>query len=284
VFAFFFCGYVSVLNICVMNVIVAIMVENVMKSTLLETEEEKAAWAAEKEEQMINEITKIFKKTSQGDMKLSRQEWSDALEDAQNKGVFCGLSISLPQLEMMFDVVDIDNSGTIDLDEFVDSLRYGFREVRSLDINAIQVDLWRMNSAITRIQGEEFRSITTMLQDVMGELHDLQADLLTQSVPEDRRSLSCTTSSTKKEGRPNPFDEKLSEILAELANLRADVLMHGASDSDGLPASVVKAKAVPSSGPCDDALLGTGSLQDAHALEEKGLDDVDRRPLNGTEI
>jgi len=176
VLALFFVGYVAVINICVLNVIVAIMVENVMKSTMIETEEEKQRWAAEREQRIFTEILRVFRTTAQGDASISRDEWQDAMADSDTKAVFSSLNITSNQLEMMFDVVDIDGSGSIDLPEFIESIRYGLREVRSMDINAIQVDLWRMSTAISH-QLEHLPEIHAARADVHCGIAALRADV-----------------------------------------------------------------------------------------------------------
>jgi len=197
--ALFFVSYTASLNICVMNVIVAIMVENVLKSTISETEEEKGKLALESQQKICIEILKIFHTTAGSDRSITRDEWFEAMGETETKTIFAGLGVSTSQLETMFDIVDVDGSGEIDLPEFIEALKYGLRDVKSMDVNGIQVDLWRLNTSI--------QAMSEVLDEHLVKKMESIQQLLTSMIQKEEGDLI----------------EKMDIILREIANLRADV-------------------------------------------------------------
>jgi len=179
--ALFFVMYFAVINICVLNVIVAIMVEQLMKSTMLETEEEKAAWNVERDNHIMREMVKVFKIASKGQSSISREVWNAAMEDEDVMRRLAPLNINPAQLEMLFDVVDLDGSGEIEHGEFVMGLQQGLREVRGMDISAVQVDLWRMSTMFS-----------TQLEAIMGAMRNLRADFDAET-PNAEKFLKCAS-------------------------------------------------------------------------------------------
>jgi len=211
--------YLAVINLCVLNVVVAIMVETVMSETMVESEEEKAKWAVDKAQKISAECIRVFTWAAAGDQTISREEWHRAMRDDDCQRTFANFNISTAMLEMLFDVVDVDGSGEVDLEEFIDGIQHGLREVRSMDINAIQVDLWRLSSSLTQqfqslnsgILGFE-RSCCNNVLERISKLHT-ELDTLRGSIREGVVDVSWAHPTSEECGRKLTHSEPVLEKL-----------------------------------------------------------------------
>merc|ERR1719321_1027178 len=79
----FFISYVFFVTICVLNVIVAIVIESVIKKTLVENDIEKQQQIAEHRKMRVLDLQTLFIKAAGEDGMLTREEWLNTLSSPE---------------------------------------------------------------------------------------------------------------------------------------------------------------------------------------------------------
>jgi hypothetical protein len=116
----FFIGFVCVTQFAVLNVVVAVIVDNVLKEAL-KTDEEIVKQVEGEMQNVMYELFDIFKHMdldSSGE--ITRDEFQTGLSSTKVQASLERLGISFVDAEDIFDILDHDSSGTIKLEEFIE--------------------------------------------------------------------------------------------------------------------------------------------------------------------
>ena len=84
----------------------------------------------------------------QKSIQLEVAEWAECLKLPNTKKVLSHLHFPLDSAIEVFDVLDLDGGGTLNLDEFVPALLRGLHPVNYVDILGVQTDFYRNNKII----------------------------------------------------------------------------------------------------------------------------------------
>lgn len=147
----FFLPYVMFVTICVLNVIVAIIVESVMKDTIMETDVEKTRLMKEARTDMMQQLTALFNEVAADGKAISLEDWSAAVELPHVQRFFACYGLDKEYAVSLFDILDVDQNGTVDFSEFLPVMLRGVMEVKHFDVIAIQADIWRAHDDQCRV-------------------------------------------------------------------------------------------------------------------------------------
>jgi voltage-gated sodium channel len=155
----FFVMYTCVAMIAILNVIVAVIVENTMQHTIATNRENKRLEMECHHAALRQDLITLFKVAdSTGDGTLSRDEWNDVLEDEEIMKSITHLQLTKDQCLRIFDALDTDGSKSLDSMEFLEGVMQGVHSVRVYDVMTLSSDLQkveqRMEHSIQRIEKE----------------------------------------------------------------------------------------------------------------------------------
>lgn len=161
----------------IMNVIVAVIVEGTLdqagnqKRDLI-TKEEKEI------ESLAPKIAELFRLTDEnGDGKVTKPEFLAALESEQIASFFKEAGVDVRQAENLFDILDYDESGSLDADEFMDGIIKARGEARAKDVLNVQCDLWRYESKVHTSLTSFRESLYSRMDQVDKEIDEVHAAL-----------------------------------------------------------------------------------------------------------
>mmetsp|Transcript_2374 Transcript_2374/g.4309 ORF Transcript_2374/g.4309 Transcript_2374/m.4309 type:complete len:607 (-) Transcript_2374:155-1975(-) len=148
-----FMAYIAFACLCVLNIITGVFVENANRLTtqemmLMEQMESRRAW--------LQEVADLFNDFDMdGSGNLIDLEFSSKLEDIRIKARFekLGVPVDSTNSERLFELLDFDGDGRIDIDEFTEAMQSMKGQARSIDIAKIHSDTRQLRKAIGRLSG-----------------------------------------------------------------------------------------------------------------------------------
>jgi voltage-gated sodium channel len=139
----FFILFISITTFAIMNVVTAVIVEN----TLDQAMKQKGDISKKLDKERQKALTKLYDVFQiadlDGDGELTKDEFLQAL---QNRDVMINLhavEIDLRSAEGLFDIMDYDDSGHLDVTEFIEGCMRARGDAKAKDVLAVQCDLWR---------------------------------------------------------------------------------------------------------------------------------------------
>jgi len=140
---FFFLFYLSLTTFAILNVVVAVIVENTLDQALHQKDE--LMKKAESEKQAAcGKIFEVFRAAdTDGNGELTKQEFMEALSRKDVMRYLHDVGIDVRQAENLFDILDYDESGNLDAHEFVEGVMKARGEAKAKDVLAVQCDMWR---------------------------------------------------------------------------------------------------------------------------------------------
>lgn len=139
----FFILFLCTTTFAIMNVVVAVIVENTLDQAMNQKEDilKKA------EHEKVTSCAKIFEVFRTADVdgngELTRTEFLQALHRPDVVKYLHEVGIDARQAENLFEILDYDESGSLDAHEFIEGVMKARGEARAKDVLAVQCDLWR---------------------------------------------------------------------------------------------------------------------------------------------
>merc|ERR1712139_187566 len=100
----------------------------------------------------LNRIDMVFRAADQdGDSNLTKQEFSDSLKRPDVIRALHEVDIDFNNAENLFDILDYDGSGSIDMTEFKRGCLRACGEAKAKDVLAVQCDLWKTQTKVTQM-------------------------------------------------------------------------------------------------------------------------------------
>uniref|UniRef100_A0A7S1ASU5 EF-hand domain-containing protein n=1 Tax=Noctiluca scintillans TaxID=2966 RepID=A0A7S1ASU5_NOCSC len=111
--------YVSLMLLAMMNIVTGIFVNDAIESTQTDVDLQAQA-ELEKTNRTMNELKRLFREfDSDGSETITLEEFTEHLEDEGIKTMLGVLEIEVADAIAFFDVLDVDNTEELDIDEFV---------------------------------------------------------------------------------------------------------------------------------------------------------------------
>lgn len=139
----FFIVFMFMTSVALMNVMIAVIVENTLESamTLREDVSKTIEINMQRAMEKIVEVFEIADANRDGG--LSKSEFLQALRNNAVMKLLHESEIDLHNAEELFDILDFDESGQLDVTEFLEGCMRARGEARAKDILALQCDLVR---------------------------------------------------------------------------------------------------------------------------------------------
>lgn len=146
----FFIVFLCTTTFAIMNVVVAVIVENTLDQAV--NQKEDILKKAEQEKQAAFEnIYEVFRRAdTDGNMQLTKDEFLQALHRQDVMKYLQEVGIDVRQAENLFEILDYDESGELDAHEFIEGVMKARGEARAKDVLALQCDLWRSEQKMRR--------------------------------------------------------------------------------------------------------------------------------------
>jgi len=139
----FFVFYIFCTSLAVMNVVVAVIVQNTCVHAK-ERQEDMRSVQEKKDASAMLKILEVFKTADRQDTgQITKKEFLAAMQIPSVMQLMHEVQIDVRQVETLFDVLDYNNSGTLDSEEFVEGIMLARGEARSREVIAAQCDLWK---------------------------------------------------------------------------------------------------------------------------------------------
>eukprot|EP00746_Dinoflagellata_sp_MGD_P021003 gnl/MRDRNA2_/MRDRNA2_148969_c0_seq1.p1 gnl/MRDRNA2_/MRDRNA2_148969_c0~~gnl/MRDRNA2_/MRDRNA2_148969_c0_seq1.p1 ORF type:complete len:573 (-),score=98.42 gnl/MRDRNA2_/MRDRNA2_148969_c0_seq1:565-2283(-) len=171
----FFILFVCLTQFAVLNVVVAVIVENVLKEAM-ETEQEKIQQAEQELRQALYSIFDAFQEMDRNkDGTLTRREFLEGLSNPLVRTCLSAVGITMESAEEMFDILDYDGSGTMSLEEFTNGCMKGRGTAQAKDLLHNSCQIFAVKDSVNLIleklsdQGifmQRLRSIESELEHV----------------------------------------------------------------------------------------------------------------------
>jgi voltage-gated sodium channel len=144
----FFIAFIFATTFAIMNVVVAVIVQNTLEHASHCKDEELQA-KRQYEQQVMDKIMQVFEAAdADGDGDLTRDEFLQSLDNAKVARYLHEIGVDVRQAETLFEVLDYDESGCLDLCEFIEGVLRARGEAKAKDVLAVQCDVWRVESRL----------------------------------------------------------------------------------------------------------------------------------------
>lgn len=142
-----------------MNVVVAVIVENTLDQAVL-LKEDVVHKVKREQKNALEKAWEIFKAAdSSGDGLLTKQEFLSAMSIPQVMKYFHECDINVADVEGLFDILDLDESGVLSPEEFIEGCVRARGEARNKEVMKLQCELWRMYRGIRDLLIDLDRSV-----------------------------------------------------------------------------------------------------------------------------
>mmetsp|Transcript_75797 Transcript_75797/g.210460 ORF Transcript_75797/g.210460 Transcript_75797/m.210460 type:complete len:542 (+) Transcript_75797:16-1641(+) len=141
--AFFFIWFIFCTTFAIMHVVVAVIVQNTLEHAS-HREVEVDAEKDKREKAALLKILQVFQSADiDGDGLVTKGEFLTSLAKKDVIANLHAVSVDVRQAENLFDILDYDESGSLDATEFVEGVMAARGEAQSADLLAVQCDLWK---------------------------------------------------------------------------------------------------------------------------------------------
>jgi hypothetical protein len=220
-----FAFYVAFTILCVFNVVTGCFVDKAVKTNALD-EERMMMEDIEDRKKWLNDIKKLFNQADADENGyLDKEEFQRITRCERMRFCFkkIGLDIEVDNINGMFEFLDIDGDGSIDVDEFTSALQHLHGSAKSIDMARIQHSL-RRNEKVTGQMLHAMEQIQlAALQIPVQPLRDRTPQDLSPhsaSTPRDFSPLPAHTRTPERTAAPGllpalsrfPFDVELERI------------------------------------------------------------------------
>lgn len=173
----FFVLYIFCTSFAVMNVVVAVIVQN----TCVHAKERQEDLRSERDKKDANAMLKVFEVFQTADVhqsgQISKKDFLTAMDMPSVMQLMHEVQIDVRQAEALFDVLDYNNSGTLDSEEFLEGIMLARGEARSREVIAAQCDLWKDEHDTIKTLEELEDEICEAIDGLNGSIESLRHDL-----------------------------------------------------------------------------------------------------------
>merc|ERR1719428_2546084 len=126
-----------------MNVVIAVIVQNTLDQAVLKKSDISKKLEGERKKALEN-IYEVFRiADTDGNGELTKEEFLVALRDPEVMKNLHEVEIDMRGAEGLFDILDYDESGNLDVTEFIEGCMRARGDAKAKDVLAVQCDLWR---------------------------------------------------------------------------------------------------------------------------------------------
>lgn len=140
---FLFVVFLLCTSFGMLNVVIAVIVEGTLERAMRQQREEAQQEDVQRRD-AINQIYEAFHSCdANGDGQLTRLEFMTSLQQTEFMRKLLVIGIDVRKAKNLFDILDYDSSGSLDLQEFIHGMMRARGEAQAKDILALQCDVLR---------------------------------------------------------------------------------------------------------------------------------------------
>lgn len=144
----FFVTFVIIGSWAMLSLLTGVMSEHMVEKSALRKEEMRAE-LEERRKTFVLRLAQLFRESDQdGDGQLTRVEFHAAKPQIQEMLEEEGVSVSTTDLEAVFDTIDFDNSGSIDIGEFLNGMSQLSEDLASKHVLDLQYAMLRSEKVL----------------------------------------------------------------------------------------------------------------------------------------
>jgi voltage-gated sodium channel len=133
----FFVMYVGVTQFAFLNVVVAVIVESVLQHAMASDDESLKKAEAELKTALLTLYEAFTEMDVDGDLQVTREEFLQGMENVKVKLALSKVDISPQDAQEMFDILDVDQSGSLKMEEFIEGCVRGRGPAKAKDLLAL---------------------------------------------------------------------------------------------------------------------------------------------------
>jgi len=172
-----FLSYLYITTFAVMNVVVAVIVEN----TLDQAGAQRQKHLAKQQELMLDSCVKIYqvfrKADADDDGIITQEEFHREIQSEDVRKGLQHLGIDMRQAANLFDILDYDESGGLDAEEFVGGMMKAVGLARAKDVLAVECDSRRSNKSLHEHLGRVVKQANKRIDEVEKGVEDLRSQV-----------------------------------------------------------------------------------------------------------
>jgi len=147
----FFVLFISITSFGIMNVLTAVIVENTLDMAHKNSQDIAKKQHFEKKK-ALGRLYQVFKLADRdGNEQLSKEEFLTALKMPDVARALYEVDIDMGDAESLFDILDYDGSGQLDVTEFIQGCMNARGSAKARDVLAAQCDLWRTQTRMAEL-------------------------------------------------------------------------------------------------------------------------------------
>jgi len=171
----FFVIFMGTMTYAVMHVVVAVIVQNTVEHASQRSKEEQSAKDS-REKVAMNKIINVFMAADvDGDGSITKEEFINSLSNPVVITQLHEVNVDIRQAESLFEILDYDESGCLDANEFIEGVMTARGEAKSKEILTVQCDVWKAERRLLGMMGAfegHLRDATDDLADAAGMLRE----------------------------------------------------------------------------------------------------------------
>jgi len=160
-----------------LNMVVAVIVEGTLDRAIKQRQESEAQQEVKRRE-AVSQVVDLFAfSDTDADGHVTRQEFMSALQHADVMRKLLEIGIDVRKATNLFDILDYDSSGSLDLREFVHGIMRARGVGQAKDVQALQCDVLRSHQRLLEELLDSRDHFSLRLDAVDAELDDLHIEV-----------------------------------------------------------------------------------------------------------
>lgn len=135
--------YMAITTYAMVNVVVAVTVNSTLDSSIALKEDDVRRATKEKLKTLKKLCEVFYNMDTNGDGTVSQDEFHRGLSDETVATMLEGIGFHARDCEDLFDIIDRDENGVLELEEFCTGLHRAIQDARGQDLLEIHCDLWK---------------------------------------------------------------------------------------------------------------------------------------------
>lgn len=170
----FFVFFILVSQYAIMNVMVAVIVENVVETAFAEDDDQVHTQAEQMLKKMVFDCYVTFAgMDTDCDGMLTKEEFMEGIRQKKNLVQLHKLGISVEDADDLFDLLDADKSGTITLIEFIAGTLKSRGPAKAKDLLLVQCEQHRTFFKLQEVDSR-VKTVDSQMRTVLEKLEDIQ--------------------------------------------------------------------------------------------------------------
>jgi len=152
-FGLLFCLFIAFAQLCLLNVMTGIFVENAARITQRD-EDSMLLHELEHRREWVKQVVQVFEKTEhEASGSMTREEFKKAMKDVRIQTLLSklGIDIRAHRPESLFALFDHDHDGNLEIEEFASALQHFHGQARSVDVAKLRWSVKKLHNHLREL-------------------------------------------------------------------------------------------------------------------------------------